>query len=639
MSVEKTKLVTLTGHSQLLNDALKICIEGQSFQPEPAGDHIASLKHYSKIVEDNPYKQLADRLQTVAVSAGKTPALCEYAEELTLPFCEQAVDRLEKDLQALGNELDTLTKEVDYCNACITQLEHFESMDVHLQELFACEFVDIRFGRLPAVNYPAVASYTKRSGNALFVPFSTDEQYCWGMYLTPKELADEVDLTFAALFFERLHIPDAVSTPAEAMEQLRAQREPDEARIAQIRTALAGYWDGQDHQYDQIYSYLTHESRVREIRKLAALHGHQFILMGWVPEGQLPAFTKAVEALQDVEITVTDGKHVQSLSPPVRLKNSFFARPFEFYTKMFGMPTCGEIDPTAFVAITYTLLYGIMFADVGQGLVLALIGYFVMYKRKGMELGRLLVPCGISGAVFGLVFGSVFGYEHVLDPMYRAMGFAQKPIEIMDSGNIMTILFGAVGIGIVLMLAALLINIYSCLKQRKIGAALFGENGAVGFVLYGSAILLVLKLVLGLKLPAAPLYVGIFLPILLLWLKEPLEKLADGRKDWQPESWGGYLVQSFFELFEALLSYITNTVSFLRVGAFVLVHASMMMVFMSLADMAGGAAGIIIAVFGNVFVLALEGLLVGVQSLRLEFYEMFNRFFEGAGREFSPLQY
>ncbi|MBR3844170.1 MAG: ATPase, partial [Clostridia bacterium] len=413
---------------------------------------------------------------------------------------------------------------------------------------------------------------------------------------------------------------------------------PDRERMETIRATLSTYWENQDRLYDRVYTFLKKQSRLCDIRKYAALNGHRFILIGWVPKSEVAAFEKAFEQLSDVEVSHDQEEIPETLSPPVRLKNSFFARPFEFYTKMFGMPSSGEIDPTPFVAITYTLLYGIMFADLGQGLLLAIIGYFFMYKMKGMELGRLLVPCGISGALFGLVFGSVFGYEHLLDPMYHALGFHEKPIEIMDSENILTILFGAVGIGVLLMVIALIISIYSNFKRKNIGKACFSENGIVGLVFYVSAIVLVLNMVLGLSLPTLPLVLGgIILPLILLWVKEPLEKLANREKDWQPEGWGGAITQGFFELFEGVLSYVTNTVSFLRVGAFVLVHAGMMMVFMSLAEMAG-SAGIILVIFGNIFVLALEGLLVGVQSLRLEFYEMFNRFFEGAGREFSPLQ-
>lgn len=640
MSVEKMKYVTLTGDAARLDEVLKVCVDSGCFQPESAGERFASLKQTAKAPADATARQLLERLQAIADAAGKQPKTVAFDPAMTDEDCARQIDEMEKAVGDLRRQLDTLNNEIEYCRACATQLEHFAGMDVPLRDLFDCEFVDIRFGRLPVTSYDAAMQYAQRDNNVLFIPFSTDDVYCWGMYITPKDAADRVDMTFAVLFFERLHVPDAVSTPAEAIDQLKEQLLPDEQQAEELRAQLAGYWDRQDGLCDKMYSYLQRAVRLAELRKYAALRAGHFILIGWVPARDLPGFDDRIKTLAEVDMTVADSDQVEALSPPVRLKNRLFARPFEFYTKMFGMPTYGEIDPTAFVAITYTLLYGIMFADLGQGLVLALVGYFYMYKHRGMELGRLLLPCGLSGAFFGLIFGSVFGYEHWLDPLYRAVGLQEKPFEVMASQNIMTVLFGAVAIGVVLMLVALLVNVYSCFKQHRVGAALFSENGITGFVLYASVVALVLNMVLGLSLPTAPLvYGGVLLPIVLLWLKEPLEKLADGRKDWQPESWGGYLTQGFFELFEALLSYVTNTVSFLRVGAFALVHASMMMVFLSLAEMAGGVFGVILAVFGNVFVLALEGLLVGVQSLRLEFYEMFNRFFEGAGREFRPLQY
>ena len=129
----------------------------------------------------------------------------------------------------------------------------------------------------------------------------------------------------------------------------------------------------------------------------------------------------------------------------------------------------------------------------------------------------------------------------------------------------------------------------------------------------------------------------IVLPIVVIFFREVLGGLLERRSDWKPESWGNFLMQNFFEVFEYLLSYATNTMSFLRVGAFVLVHAGMMLVVFTLAEMTSGIGYILIAVVGNVFVMGLEGLLVGIQVLRLEFYEMFSRFFDGTGRAFHPV--
>ncbi len=95
------------------------------------------------------------------------------------------------------------------------------------------------------------------------------------------------------------------------------------------------------------------------------------------------------------------------LTPPTKLRNSFLFRPFQYFVEIYGVPDYNEADPTAFVAITYTLLYGIMFADLGQGLLLSIIG-FLMYKLRQMPIGKILVPCGICGAVFGVIFRQCF---------------------------------------------------------------------------------------------------------------------------------------------------------------------------------------------------------------------------------------
>ena len=111
-----------------------------------------------------------------------------------------------------------------------------------------------------------------------------------------------------------------------------------------------------------------------------------------------------------------------------------------------------------------------------------------------------------------------------------------------------------------------------------------------------------------------------------MFLKEPLIRKLEEHGDMFPNGFGAFFVEGFFELFEVVLSFITNTMSFLRVGGFVLSHAGMMLVVYTLAEMVGGFGEIIVLILGNVFVMCLEGLIVGIQVLRLEFYEMFSRF-------------
>ena len=305
----------------------------------------------------------------------------------------------------------------------------------------------------------------------------------------------------------------------------------------------------------------------------------------------------------------------------------------------YGTPSYNEMDPTAFVAITYTLLFGIMFADLGQGILVSIVGY-LMWKFKNMALGKMLIPCGISSAIFGTFFGSVFGFEHALDPFYKnVLGMKGKPIEVMDASSTDKIIYSAVAIGIVLLVVSMLLGIYSLLKRKNYGEAIFGSKGLCGIIFYISLIFMVVDM--------AALHTGIvgtayvisllILPLIILMFSEILIKIVNKEKNWKPESWADYLPQSFFELFEVVLSYVTNTMSFLRVGAFVLVHAGMMMVVFTIADMLPGSGYIIAVVIGNIVVTALEALVAGIQVVRLEFYEMFSKFFEGQGRPFTPV--
>ena len=185
----------------------------------------------------------------------------------------------------------------------------------------------------------------------------------------------------------------------------------------------------------------------------------------------------------------------------------------------------------------------------------------------------------------------------------------------------------------------MLLNIFSCIKRRDLENLLFGANGIPGLVFYCALVFgLVGQMLLHISVMNMPYILGlIVLPLILIFLKEPLGELVrgEGRKLLHME-WGNYLAQSFFELFETVLSYVTNTMSFLRVGAFVLVHTGMMMVVFTLAEMSSGLGYVLILVIGNIIVSALEGLLVAIQVLRLEFYEMFSRFFDGGGRPFVP---
>ena len=143
----------------------------------------------------------------------------------------------------------------------------------------------------------------------------------------------------------------------------------------------------------------------------------------------------------------------------------------------------------------------------------------------------------------------------------------------------------------------------------------------------------------GNKLPGTIVLILMFgIPLLLIALKEPLTRLIKKKPKLIEGGIGMFFVQTFFELFEVMLSYFSNTLSFVRIGAFAVSHAAIMEVVLMLAGAESGSPSIPVIVIGNLFVMGLEGLIVGIQVLRLEYYEMFSRFYKGNGREFKPFK-
>ena len=195
----------------------------------------------------------------------------------------------------------------------------------------------------------------------------------------------------------------------------------------------------------------------------------------------------------------------------------------------------------------------------------------------------------------------------------------------------------AIGFGMGIILLCMVFNIINSFKTHDVEKTWFDTNAVAGLVFYGSAVLCIGLFVSGHAVPGGAVLAIMFgLPLLLIFFKEPLTNLVEKKAEVMPKEKGMFIVQGIFELFEVILSYFSNTLSFVRIGAFAVSHAAMMEVVLMLAGAENGSPNWIVIILGNLFVCAMEGLIVGIQVLRLEFYELFGRFYESSGREYSP---
>ncbi|HIU32303.1 MAG TPA: ATPase [Candidatus Caccousia avistercoris] len=642
MAVLKIKVVSIIGRMTELDQVTSICGKSGCFHPDNSLSFYSDTAKFSPITEENPYAEPLQRLSGAVNGSRKRLELLPQDELNKIQYrrdeLEDYVTRLVSSFQELQDARVAAQEQIQRCTRDMEEVSHFTGLDLDLDAIRECRYIKVRFGRLPKDSYEKLNHY-HQNPYVIFFPCTSDDIQYWGVYFAPMEQVSEVDRIFSSLYFERIRLSELHSTPEHMLEDLQAERGKAIERIKAVDSRIEALWKQEQKELRRVYSYLNEQSVFFSIRRYAARYNDSFILTGWIPAEREKDFCAQLDQLESVEYTLDKAENELEHSPPVKLKNKKLIKPFEFFVDMFGLPQYDELDPTPFVAITYVLLFGIMFGDVGQGLCVSLVGY-LMWRLKGMALGKALIPCGISSAFFGLVFGSVFGYEHLLDPMYQALfHLSEKPIEVMEADTTIQIILAAVCIGIFLVLCAILINIICSLRRHRYESALFGPNGVAGFVFYGGLVAgFGGQLAFGWQL-VTPLYVAVvlILPLLVMMFAKVLGALVEHKPDWKPESWGGYVMENFFELFEVLLGYASNTISFLRVGAFVLVHAGMMTMVFTLADMTSGIGYVLIVVLGNAVVAGMEGLLVGIQVMRLEFYEMFSRFFEGGGRPFRPV--
>lgn len=638
MSIEKMKLVKITGHKKNLGTVLNECFAGSDFHPE----HLTGRSDghgYRQFAEENPYQPKLERLKELADTYGiELKLLTDHSVQNETELGEHLMAFADR-LANLNAQRHLLLGAKEHAEAALAQLDHMESLDVNLDDIFACKYLDVRFGRMPLDSAAKLRYYEDRM--FFYQPLSVDEEYQWCFYFTNPIHAAEIDDIFLSLYFERIWIPEDIhGVPGQTQSYLKVAVEAADTELQAISDLIR---EESEQNHDLLMTYyttLTELNRTFELHRYVSVYRDSFILVGFMPEKSAENLRQRLCNLDELAIEINAHDSDPRFKAPTKLKNNFISRPFELFVDMYGTPGYNELDPTPFVAGTYILLYGIMFGDLGQGLVIALLGLFLS-RVKGMEFGKILTRIGCSAAVFGVLYGSVFGLEHLLDPFYiNVLGMPGKPIHVMDPLTINNLLIAAISLGVVMIIAAMLLNIGIGIKHRDWEKAIFSNNGLAGLTFYLAVLIgAVAKLTGGPNLFTAPYILGfIVLPILIIFLKHPLGKLSRGSKHFMPEEGiGSFVVEGIFELFEVVLSFVTNTLSFLRVGGFIISHAGMMAVVMTLTEMMTGAGSIAALVIGNIFVMALEGFIVGIQALRLEFYELFSRYYEAQGKPFCPV--
>lgn len=621
MSVLKMKSVTVVGKIEDFERVAAEYIDGREIHLENAISVLRDKEQLSSYSDDNSYVLIAKNAQEVLSAGGFSPRkgkMLEYDKSVItemLEYFDNMISEEKKERAAVEAQMRR-NEEIAH------QFENMENIDADLSRICNMEFISARFGRIPKVGYKTLVTYLEKL-ETIFIKTAENEADVYGFYFVPTGYEEKVDAVFASLYFERIMLSDDIcGTPKECMELIQNKNNELKERIGQIDENLQKTISTVRTELDNIYETASERNRILKIRHFAAHSREFFYIVGWMDKKSAKKLHKELEKESTVMLIENAAEEIDA-SPPTKLKNNPVFRPFEMFVKMYGLPSYGEIDPTPILAISYILLFGIMFGDVGQSAVFAILG-FILYKVKKMDLAAMISMCGVAGIFTGFAYGSIFGNETLLENVRLI-----APME-----KLTVILMSAIALGVFVIVFCMVLNIINAFKSHRIGAALFSTNGIAGMVFYLSIIALVLNMVLKAGLPSGIFAALIAVSFVIMYMQEPLEHLVEGKKNWLPKD-GMFYVESFFEMFDVVLSFASNTISFMRVGAFVIIHVGMMMAVEILAG--HGAGSIVVKILGNIVVMGLEGLIVGIQVLRLEYYEMFSRYYSGKGREFKAL--
>ena len=628
--IEKMKFLSITGPKADIDRVVNKYLSKYEIHLENAMAQLSQIRHLSPYIQINPYRELLSRVNEFAGLLHNTEGI--PIEETSLEEIQTLVDSLGNKISKINARCEKLTEERAVLSEDLKWITPFLTLPEDIDKLIHYRFVQVRFGRIPVEYYGKFKEYVYDNLDTLFYPCHQDD-YVWGLYFVPWTKMEQVDAVFSSMHFERIYLKKDhfYGTPEKIHAELEARLENIDREYAAHQKEMQALLEGDAKSVLSAQAALNALSTNFDVRKVAAcVKEHQetfYILCGWISERDCTSFMAEIEHDPNLFCVVEDDQKQISCKPPTKLKNPKIFKPFEMYIKMYGLPDYHEIDPTIFVALTYSFIFGIMFGDVGQGLLLA-IGGFLLYKFKKMDLAAIIGTAGI--------FSTFFGFEDIIEPLWL------HPTEAMTLvpglGNMNTVFVAAIVFGMFLILLTMIFHIVNAVKMKNVEGIWFDQNSVCGLVFYGTLTVCALLYLTGKALPATILLAVMFLvPLVIIMLKEPITRLAEKKAPAIEGSKPMFFVQSFFELFEIMLSFLSNTLSFVRIGAFAVSHAAMMGVVLMLAGAeSGGNINWLIIVLGNAFVCAMEGLIVGIQVLRLEYYEMFSRFYKGSGKEFRP---
>jgi len=539
--------------------------------------------------------------------------------------------KVHEDVRHISEDMAERAANIEKLQQYLNNVSYLRNTDLRLEEINNLNFMKFRLLMLSNENFKKLKLNIENVPAIIFQAAVFNGNTVIAS-ITPKSLEEEAERIFISLNYKELELPQEFSgTIEDVINQINAKSSNEKRQVEELRESVAEMSRTYSDTVFKAYTLLELEKKAEKLKQETALGSSMFFVFGFVPESEVEGVRiELKQYFGESIIFIADDVEDKRLgnAPPTKMKNISLFKPFESLISMYGMPSYGEKDPTPFFALSYMLMFGAMFGDMGQGLIILLAGLLISYRTANKSFGGILTRLGVSSMIFGALYGSIFGSEELMGALL-----------IRPMANINTMLIGAIVLGIILITISYMYSLLNHYSSGNIEEGLFGREGLTGFLFF-------LTLVFGaLGKATGELTVGIGLPIgimvvllLIMVFKQPLAGMLTGRRLYE-DSPGDYYIEAGFGVIETILSVASNIISFIRVGAFALNHVGLYIAFAAMAEMLNSkTAGIMVLIIGNIFIIGLEGLIVFIQSLRLEYYELFSKYYSGYGVEYKPVR-
>jgi V/A-type H+-transporting ATPase subunit I len=579
---------------------------------------------------------------------------------------ERLTDSLCRTILGLRSRENTWNQEKKKLEETVTEAKAFSRLNAPFSDLDQLSYLTLRVGRLDPRRREELEE--NLADRAVIIPLDDSGRV---LAAASRKGRFALDSALKKVSFTPIAVPEGYKgVPADLLGSLDGRLKNIEAELEKISASKDQFRKEYAASLHRLYVSFVIAGEVEDLKGQLRGTKNVYVISGWVPADEVSALAEelgkrtegrtAIRAYNPEEIEeVREGRE----KVPVSLKHSAFVKGFEPVVFSYGAPLYGTIDPTPFVAFFFTVLFGIMFGDAGQGLVLLLLGFAVgngksAFLRSFKKFAGPLKAVGLSSIAMGLLNGEFFTTEGLFAyPTKFVSGFVMRGLRIPgeaperiltlmpEKGNLEKLFyfFGfTIAVGVVLNSIGLIVNIVNQYSLKKYEKAFFAKTGLAGLLLFWYALFIAVRIIAGGAFSRLD-YIGLFVPAGLVFFGPLLWRIISGERPVLESGLLVFIMEGFVEILESASTYISNTVSFLRVGAFALSHAVLSFIVFSLSEMvqetAAGALSMVILIFGNAVIIVLEGMIVAIQVVRLQYYEFFSKFFTETGVEFKPFRF